>query len=59
MRNTANTAFPKAGAGSGSARGGAGGEELKMLKDITKQNATLRRKLDDALQKIEKMEGRA
>jgi len=37
-----NTAFPKAGAG-------AGAEEAKMLVDITKQNAMLRRKLDDAL----------
>ena len=29
-----------------------------MLKDITKQNATLRRKLDDATQKIETLEKR-
>ena len=34
------------------------GEDSKMLKDITKSNALLRRKLDDATQKIEKLEGR-
>lgn len=48
-----STAFPKSGAG-----GGGGAEEARMLKDITKQNALLRRKLDDANQKIEKLEGR-
>ena len=38
-----NTTFPKAGAGAG-----VSAEDAKMLKDITKQNALLRRKLDDA-----------
>ena len=33
-------------------------EGERMLKDITKQNATLRRKLDDATQKIETLEKR-
>mmetsp|Transcript_36840 Transcript_36840/g.45026 ORF Transcript_36840/g.45026 Transcript_36840/m.45026 type:complete len:93 (+) Transcript_36840:848-1126(+) len=46
------TSFPKSGAGAGT-------EDTKMLKDITKQNAMLRRKLDDALQKVDKLEGRA
>jgi len=34
----------------------AGGSEESMLKDITKQNALLRRKLDDAIQKISLLE---
>lgn len=37
-----NTAFPRANAG------GPASDDAKMLKDITKQNALLRRKLDDA-----------
>jgi len=44
MTQARSTNFPKNGDGSAGA-----GEDAKVLKDLSKQNAMLRRKLDDAL----------
>ena len=60
MNQTAKTGFGK---GVGVAGGGAGGgavrtkeETEKIISDLSKQNAVLRRKLDDAQEKLSKLQ---